>query len=73
MQWTNQTAPSLDDFARLAREAFDALPEPFRSLAGEVVKVWRVELAAGQGAPGEMPDALYFPWVNSFRPEGADD
>ena len=37
MQWTNQTAPTLDDFARLAREAFDALPEPFRSLAGEVV------------------------------------
>lgn len=37
MTWTTQTAPSLDDFARLAREAFDALPEPFRSLAGEVV------------------------------------
>ena len=35
--WTDQTAPSLDDFARLAREAFDALPEPFRGLAGEVV------------------------------------
>ena len=35
--WTTQTAPSLDDFARLAREAFDALPEPFRSLAGDVV------------------------------------
>ena len=37
MSWTTQTAPSLDDFARLAREAFEALPEPFRSLAGEVV------------------------------------
>lgn len=35
--WTDQAAPSLDDFARLAREAFDALPEPFRSLSGEVV------------------------------------
>ena len=35
--WTDQSAPSLDDFARLARQAFDALPEPFRSLAGEVV------------------------------------
>jgi predicted Zn-dependent protease with MMP-like domain len=35
--WTDQTAPSLDDFARLASEAFDALPEPFRGLAGEVV------------------------------------
>jgi len=35
--WTDQTAPSLDDFARLARQAFDALPQPFRGLAGEVV------------------------------------
>jgi predicted Zn-dependent protease with MMP-like domain len=35
--WTDQTAPSLDDFARLAREAFDGLPDPFRSLAGDVV------------------------------------
>jgi len=35
--WTDQTAPSLDDFARLAREAFDALPQPFKGLAGEVV------------------------------------
>lgn len=37
MQWTNQLAPSLEDFARLAKEAFDALPEPFRGLAGDVV------------------------------------
>jgi predicted Zn-dependent protease with MMP-like domain len=37
MQWTDQTAPSLDDFARLAREAFDSLPEPFKGLAGDVV------------------------------------
>lgn len=35
--WTDQLAPSLDDFARLARQAFDALPQPFASLAGEVV------------------------------------
>lgn len=35
--WTDQTAPSLDDFARLAREAFDALPAPFGALAGDVV------------------------------------
>lgn len=35
--WTDQTAPSLDDFARLARAAFDALPHPFGALAGEVV------------------------------------
>ena len=37
MNWTNQTAPSLDDFARLARAAFDDLPDPFRTLAGDVV------------------------------------
>jgi predicted Zn-dependent protease with MMP-like domain len=35
--WTDQLAPSLEDFARLAREAFDALPEPFKGLAGDVV------------------------------------
>ena len=35
--WNDQSAPSLDDFARLAREAFDALPEPFKSAAGDVV------------------------------------
>ncbi|MDP3406519.1 MAG: metallopeptidase family protein [Brevundimonas sp.] len=35
--WTDQTAPSLDDFARLARAAFDALPDPFRVAAGDVV------------------------------------
>ena len=29
-------APSLDDFAALAEEAFEALPEPFRAMAGEV-------------------------------------
>ena len=34
---TDAVAPSLDDFARLAREAFDALPDDFRSAAGEVV------------------------------------
>lgn len=37
MDWTDRRAPSLDDLAALARRAFDALPEPFRSLAGEVV------------------------------------
>ncbi len=33
----NRRAPSLDDFARLARHAFDALPDEFRLAAGEVV------------------------------------
>ena len=35
--WAGAAAPSLDDFAALAKAAFDALPEPFRKLAGEVV------------------------------------
>ncbi|MDP1735900.1 MAG: metallopeptidase family protein [Caulobacter sp.] len=30
-------APSLDDFAAIARAAFDDLPQPFRDLAGEAV------------------------------------
>lgn len=30
-------APSLDDVAGLAQAAFDALPEPFRALAGEAL------------------------------------
>jgi predicted Zn-dependent protease with MMP-like domain len=30
-------APSLDDFDRLAREAWDALPKPFRAMAGDVL------------------------------------
>jgi predicted Zn-dependent protease with MMP-like domain len=37
MDWTHAPAPSLDDFAALARAAFEALPEPFRGLAGDVV------------------------------------
>jgi len=35
--WNDRCAPSLDDFATLARAAYDALPEPFQSAAGEVV------------------------------------
>jgi len=35
--WTDQLAPSLDDFARLAEQAFADLPEEFRAAAGEVV------------------------------------
>ena len=35
--WRDRAAPSLDDFAVLAEEAFAALPAPFREMAGEVV------------------------------------
>lgn len=35
--WQNQTAPSLDDFDRMAREAFEALPPLFRQISSDVV------------------------------------
>ena len=34
--WKDSEAPSLDDFAALADEAFKALPQPFKRMAGEV-------------------------------------
>ncbi len=34
--WGERLAPSLDDLATLAAEAFAALPDPFRKLAGEL-------------------------------------
>ena len=37
MTFDDAPAPGLDDFTRLARAAFDALPPTFRKLAGEVV------------------------------------
>lgn len=37
MTWTDRLAPSLDDFAALAKAAFDGLPEEFRRLTGDVV------------------------------------
>lgn len=37
MTWSDRLAPSLDDFALLAKQAFDDLPAEFRQLAGEVV------------------------------------
>ena len=35
--WSDQLAPSLEDFARLAKAAFDDLPQPFKGLAGDAV------------------------------------
>jgi predicted Zn-dependent protease with MMP-like domain len=37
MIWSDRLAPSLDDFAALAKQAFDALPDDFRKLSGDVV------------------------------------
>jgi predicted Zn-dependent protease with MMP-like domain len=34
--WGDRLAPSLDDLERLARRAFNDLPDTFRTLAGEV-------------------------------------
>jgi predicted Zn-dependent protease with MMP-like domain len=36
MNWRDAPAPSLDDFAALAKAAFEALPQPFKGLAREV-------------------------------------
>lgn len=35
--WTDQQAPSIDDFTRLAEAAFAALPAAFRQEAGDIV------------------------------------
>ena len=35
--WTGAMAPSLDDFAALADQAFAALPDEFRKMVGDVV------------------------------------
>ena len=35
--WTRALAPSLDDFAALAEDAFARLPESFRQMAGDVM------------------------------------
>lgn len=35
--WGDREAPSLDDFEALAKAALEALPEPFRSLARDVI------------------------------------
>jgi predicted Zn-dependent protease with MMP-like domain len=35
--WASRRAPSLEDFDALARSAFDALPQAFRALCGDVV------------------------------------
>lgn len=35
--WEGRTAPSLEDFDTLAREAFEALPAAFRALSGDVI------------------------------------
>ena len=34
--WIDRQAPTLEDFERLARQAFDALPDAFRRLVGDV-------------------------------------
>jgi len=36
LNWAAAPAPSLDDLELLARDAFDALPESFRALTGEL-------------------------------------
>lgn len=35
--WADRTAPSLEDFDALARQAFEGLPAEFRTLCGDVL------------------------------------
>jgi len=37
MNWAGIEAPSIDEFERLARDAYTKLPEKFRALCGDVV------------------------------------
>ena len=37
--WGSRAAPTLTDFERMARRAFDDLPETFRKLAGDIAFV----------------------------------
>jgi predicted Zn-dependent protease with MMP-like domain len=50
--WSEARSPSLDDVAALAQDAFAALPETFRKLAGEVV--FRVEDFAEEAVLAEF-------------------
>ncbi len=50
--WTKAKAPGLDDFARLAQAAFEALPSEVRKLAGEVI--FRIEDFADDETLDEM-------------------
>jgi predicted Zn-dependent protease with MMP-like domain len=52
IDWSQAPAPSLDDFANLAQAAFDALPQPFRGLAGEALI--RIEDFAEESVLAEM-------------------
>ena len=48
----SQLAPSLDDFDRLAREAWDTLPKQFRAMAGDVLI--RIEDFADEAVLSDM-------------------
>ena len=52
MTWTDRLAPSRDDFAALARRAFDALPGDFRRRVGDVV--FRVDDFAADAVLDEL-------------------
>lgn len=52
MDWTHAPAPSLDAFAVIAEAAFDALPETFRAMTGQVV--FRIEDFADDEVLDEM-------------------
>lgn len=50
--WADRRAPSLEEFGALAKVAFDALPEAFRALCGDVI------IHVAEFAEGEMLDDM---------------
>ncbi|MFY8142167.1 MAG: metallopeptidase family protein [Caulobacter sp.] len=58
-------APSLDDFAAMAEQAFDDLPEPFRGLAREAVI--RVDDFADDAVLAEMEIADAFELTGLYQ------
>ena len=66
--WTDWAAPSLDDFAALARRAFDDLPQAFRDAAGEVVI--RIDDFPDDETLDEMECESEFDLLGLFRGRG---
>jgi predicted Zn-dependent protease with MMP-like domain len=50
--WADRSAPTLDDFEAMARQAFAALPERFRALVGDIT------FAVAEFAEDEVLDEL---------------
>ena len=51
--WADRSAPTLDDFEAMARQAFGALPERFRALVGDIT------FAVSEFAEDKVLDGLF--------------